>query len=223
MSACHERCRQRPERLPVSLDRPIVISSTPGGSRAWTTPHLSTRKECADDPAPAPTLSTDHWLPWRVTPSPSIAPPQVPRTQGEAPLEPWPQAPASAAPPPHAPRQKARWKLHRASLLSEWAARLSVSDWRDSSCRSSAENHPHHRSDDITPGLLSRSDVKIYSHPSGHLICLPAAIKGSGSMTPDSQGTSCHVTTTSGRIGADEPIAWSYSPLQRIFHLIPRR
>jgi hypothetical protein len=31
-------------------------------------------QERTDDPAPAPTLSTDLWLPWRVTPSPSIAP-----------------------------------------------------------------------------------------------------------------------------------------------------
>ncbi len=31
------------------------------------------RQERADDPAPAPTLSSDLWLPWRVTPSPSIA------------------------------------------------------------------------------------------------------------------------------------------------------
>jgi len=68
------------------------------------------RQERADDPAPAPTLSSDLWLPWRVTPlcvcapPPSIAPltasPQVPRTHREFPLEPWPQVPASATPPP---------------------------------------------------------------------------------------------------------------------------
>jgi hypothetical protein len=46
--------------LPRTAGRPIVSPLTPGGSRAWTTPHLSSLQECTDDPAPAPTLSTDH-------------------------------------------------------------------------------------------------------------------------------------------------------------------
>jgi hypothetical protein len=41
----------------VLLAIPLTV---PGGSRAWKTPHLSISQECADDPVPAPTISTDH-------------------------------------------------------------------------------------------------------------------------------------------------------------------
>ena len=53
--------------LPLPSGRPIVPVSVSEAQR-WMTLPRGRRQERADDPAPAPTLFTDLWLPWRVTP-----------------------------------------------------------------------------------------------------------------------------------------------------------
>jgi hypothetical protein len=53
--------------LPWPTDHPIVLVSVSEALRWMTLPRVR-RQERADDPAPAPTLSSDLWLPWRVTP-----------------------------------------------------------------------------------------------------------------------------------------------------------
>jgi hypothetical protein len=94
----HQPLRHKP-LLPWPVGHPIVPLSDSEVQRWMTLPQVRLQ-ECADDPAPAPTFSSNLWLPWRVTPSPSIAPLMVSRTHREVPLEPWSQVPASAAPPP---------------------------------------------------------------------------------------------------------------------------
>jgi len=53
--------------LPWPASHPIVDPSDSEALRWMTLPRVR-RQERADDPAPAPTLSSDLWLPWRATP-----------------------------------------------------------------------------------------------------------------------------------------------------------